>query len=351
MGGENKSEQMVLGPDALKCDIQKRLVYAGKEPVEYVDGTKIYFHFKTILSSDENTILDDSKKMNVDKPMELIVGKKFKLEIWERALKTMWLGETARFSVSKEHLYDYPVVSKQLRDYYNYKPECDSKNCSSSHDHSHKQQRQHCCGFNLIEHGVGHSDLDRLLKNPQPLDFLFELIRIQQPGEYTKEAWTLSEEEQIKIIPVLKESGNELFKKKMYKEACGKYEEALGHLEQLMVKEKPNDVEWNLLNEQKLPILLNYSLSKFNLGEYYVCIEHTNTILEHQDTNVKALFRRGKAHAAIWNFDEARQDFKRCMELDPHLESEVEAQLDYLKKLEDKHRKEEKEKFKGKLFT
>jgi hypothetical protein len=36
-------EQMVLGPEALNCGIQKRLVHAGKAPIEYVDGTKVCF--------------------------------------------------------------------------------------------------------------------------------------------------------------------------------------------------------------------------------------------------------------------------------------------------------------------
>lgn len=39
----NHLEQMVLGVDAFDCGIQKRLVYAGKEPVIYVDGTKVIF--------------------------------------------------------------------------------------------------------------------------------------------------------------------------------------------------------------------------------------------------------------------------------------------------------------------
>jgi AH receptor-interacting protein len=47
-------------------------------------------------------VVDDSKKMDPNKPMEIIIGKKFKLEVWERALKTMWLGETARFTVVKQ---------------------------------------------------------------------------------------------------------------------------------------------------------------------------------------------------------------------------------------------------------
>ena len=345
---------MVLGPEAFNCGTQKKLIYPGKAPVEYVDGTKVYFHYRTLMNNDQ-TILDDSKKMDPNKPMEIIIGKKFKLEIWEKALKTMWIGETSRFSVVKELLYDYPVVSKQLREYYNYQPDCDKKDCANGHSHSkHAKQkneaRHHCCGFNLIEHGVGYPDLDALLKNPQPLDFILELIRVEQPGEYTKDAWALSEEEQIKIVPVLKESGNELFKKKMYKEAGEKYEEALGHLEQLMLREKPNDVEWIQYNEQKMPILLNFSMCKFNLGEFYSCIEHANTILEHQPFNVKALFRRAKAKAAVWSLDEAREDFNKCVELDESLKSEVQAQLDYVKGVEEKKKKEDLEKFKGKLF-
>jgi hypothetical protein len=95
------NEKMVLGPEAFDCGIQKRLVHAGKEPIDYVDGTKVYFHYKTIVS-EAGTVIDDSKQLNPNKPMELIIGKKFKLEIWERAIKTMWLNEVAKFSVVKE---------------------------------------------------------------------------------------------------------------------------------------------------------------------------------------------------------------------------------------------------------
>ncbi len=41
--------------------------------------------------NEEHTLLDDSRSWA--KPMELIFGKKFKLECWELALRTMRLGE------------------------------------------------------------------------------------------------------------------------------------------------------------------------------------------------------------------------------------------------------------------
>lgn len=235
-----------------------------------------------------------------------------------------------------------------MRDYYSQVCAKDHKH----HDHKHDtQHRHHCCGYNLIEHGVGYADLDELIKNPKALDFIFEVVRVEQPGEYKKDSWILTEEEQIAQIPILKEAGNALFKEKNYLEASKKYEEALGYLENLMLKEKPNDVEWNELNEKKIPILLNYSLCKFNLNEFYSCIEHCNTILETQTNNVKALFRRAKAYAAIWNLNNAKEDFKKCLELDSTLTNEVNKLLVQLDKSESLQNKKEADKYRGKLFA
>ena len=118
-----------------------------------------------------------------------------------------------------------------------------------------------------------------------------------------------------------------------------------------MLKEKPNDTEWNELNEQKMPILFNFSLCLFHMNEFYRCIEHTSTILEHQPNNVKALFRRGKSHVAVWNVAEARADFARCRLLDASLEADIDAQLNHLNQLVLKREKVERDKFKGKLFS
>ncbi len=118
-----------------------------------------------------------------------------------------------------------------------------------------------------------------------------------------------------------------------------------------MLKEKPNDTEWNALNEQKLPILSNYSLCKFHLKAYYECIEHTSTILGFQPRNVKALFRRGKANIEVWNVKEARRDMELCREIEPGLSDEIDIQLKKLDDLLAKKQKEEFQKYKGKLFT
>lgn len=55
------------------------------------------FHYRTSLC--DGTMLDDSRTMGgLNKPMELILGKKFKLAVWERVVITMRQGEIAEFT-------------------------------------------------------------------------------------------------------------------------------------------------------------------------------------------------------------------------------------------------------------
>ena len=49
--------------------------------------------------------------------MKMLIGKKFKVEIWEKYLRTMKKNERARFhSSEKEDCLQYVSVSKMLRD-------------------------------------------------------------------------------------------------------------------------------------------------------------------------------------------------------------------------------------------
>ena len=59
----------------------------------------MYFHYKTTKCNDDRTVIDDSHKY--EKPMEIILGKKFKLEVWETCLKTMLPNEVSEFLVDK----------------------------------------------------------------------------------------------------------------------------------------------------------------------------------------------------------------------------------------------------------
>ena len=91
-------ECLKLFPKLLKClfNIFSKTAFDGPSlPV----GTRLRFHFVTKLvdDSDGDKVLDDSRTW--EKPMELLIGKKFKLEAWETCLQTMMVGEVSSFKV------------------------------------------------------------------------------------------------------------------------------------------------------------------------------------------------------------------------------------------------------------
>lgn len=51
---------------------------------------------------------------------------------------------------------------------------------------------------------------------------------------------------------------------------------------ELPFREKPRDEEWNELNKEKIPLLLNYSQCQLMVGEYYSAIEHCSEVLKYE---------------------------------------------------------------------
>ncbi len=130
----------------------------------------------------------------VPKEMELYLGKKFKLEVWETCVKSMRVNEVASFTVEPYvsnirntlntrafpcsgllvvlkrmflHRYlfllqllgAYPAVAKSLR--------------TLREGRVLEAPQHHCCGLMMQnEQTLGYPDLDELVKNPQPLEFI-----------------------------------------------------------------------------------------------------------------------------------------------------------------------------------
>lgn len=337
-------EEEVAGPELRSTDpslpIQKKVLHAGRGEVpDYRDGTKVQFHFVARRLNAERSVLDDSRQW--PKPMELIFGKKFKLECWELAVRTMRVAEVASFTTRRVYTHSYPLVAKTLRDTYLPK--------KKGHDHAHKPGA-HMCGMMAMQAGggLGYDDLNELMKCPEDLEFVIELLNVEQ--DYEKESWQMDVAEKRSSVPTLKEEGNTLFKSQDYAGASEKYRDALGRLEQLMLREKPGDEEWTELLELKIPLLLNYAQCRLSLKDYYPVIEHTTEVLEHKPDNVKALFRRAKAHVGAWNPAEAKEDFTRVMQLDQSLAGACRKEIAAIEALEKAKDEEDRTKL-NKLFT
>ncbi|XP_031356332.1 AH receptor-interacting protein isoform X2 [Photinus pyralis] len=269
--------------------------------------------------------------MGDGKPLEIILGRKFKFELWEAIVQCMAIGEVSQFTVSKDLLTQYPFVSKTLRDVH---LPADKRN-------------NHRCVMTAHQHGIGHDDLNRLMSNPADLEFTIELVKVEEPNEYQKESWQMNELEQVDRVHELKELGNAEYKSSNHEAASKMYAEAIGILERLMIKEKPQSEEWNDLNKMKIPLLSNYSQCMMAKGDFYAVIEHCTSVLKIEPDNVKALFRRAKAHIGAWNPTEARADFERVVKLDHGLAASVKKEIDVLDQLIKSKDGTDKQLFKG----
>lgn len=95
-------------------------------------------------------------------------------------------------------------------------------------------------------------------------------------------------------------------------------------------REKPNDEEWLALMRLKTPLLSNYAQCKLLQRDYYAAIEHCSEVIQHEPNNVKAIYRRAKAHIGAWNHEEAKKDLLKCVELDESLEARVQRDMNDL---------------------
>ncbi|KAG2459524.1 AIPL1 protein, partial [Polypterus senegalus] len=314
--------------------VKKTILHGGTGDLpKFVTGTKVTFHFRTLLCDAEQTVVDDSRKVGV--PMELLIGNMFKLEIWELLLTSMRIGEVAQFWCDITHTGLYPIVAKSLRRIV------DGKDPVDWHVHT--------CGIaNMFAyHSLGYPDLDELQKEPQPLIFVLELLKVDQPSEYTRESWALSDEERMKAVPILHGQGNKLFKLGRYEEATNKYREAIICLKNVQTKEKAWEVPWLKLEKMVHTLTLNYCQCLLRLGQYYEVLEHTTDIITHHPGVLKAYYLRAKAHMEVWNEAEAKQDFQKVLELDPTMAKTVRNELQLLCMRMEEKREEEKLKFRG----
>ena len=52
-------------------------------------------------------------------------------------------------------------------------------------------------------------------------------------------------------------------------------------------------------------------------------IDCCTEVLQYDPNNLKAFYRRGKAHVGAWNPEKAEEDFNRCIVLDQSLQPAI----------------------------
>ncbi|XP_061537334.1 aryl-hydrocarbon-interacting protein-like 1 isoform X1 [Phycodurus eques] len=323
-------DTLLLGLEGIK----KKILHGGTGEIpKFITGAKVTFHFRTTLCDDDRTVIDDSKA--VGRPMEIVIGNMFKLDIWETLLASMRIGEVAEFWCDTIHTGVYPLVSKSMRRI------ADGKDPVDWHVRT--------CGMaNMFAyHSLGYDDLDELMKEPKPLLFILELLKVLQPSEYNRESWALSDEERLKAVPVLHGQGNKLYKQRRYQDATLKYKEAIICIKNVQAKEKAWEAPWLKLEKMAHTLTFNYCQCLLRMEEYYEVIEHTSDIINQHPGVMKAFYLRGKAHLEVWNEAEAKQDFSKVLDLDPGMKKAVKKELAVLNMRMEEKNEEDRNKYKG----
>lgn len=101
------------------------------------------FHFKCFREQNGAKVLLDDSRQLMKAPFELLLGKQFVLPAWEDAIRTMTVGEHARFQFPAKLVTKYPSLATVLR-----KQKMDAEHQAAGHQ-SHNHHGHSCAGLEM----------------------------------------------------------------------------------------------------------------------------------------------------------------------------------------------------------
>eukprot|EP01126_Amoeba_proteus_P012956 TRINITY_DN1539_c0_g1_i1.p1 TRINITY_DN1539_c0_g1~~TRINITY_DN1539_c0_g1_i1.p1 ORF type:complete len:316 (-),score=84.78 TRINITY_DN1539_c0_g1_i1:110-955(-) len=231
----------------------------------------------------DGTVFDSSVQRNV--PFKTKIGVGMVIKGWDLCMATMYVGEKCRLTCTSEYAY-------------------------------------------------GDNGSPPVIPPKATLVFDMELLDYKKPID--------SIPDKIEAANQKKDEGNDLFKQQKFKEAYDVYEEALNFFQYTY----PKGEEEKLMNSTKLPILLNQAACQLRLKEYKKARISCEKCLDIDETNVKAIFRRGQAWQGMGDFEKAKIDFIAAIKLDPH-NQDLRKAYEALKRQEQQHLEQQKKMFKN----
>jgi len=114
----------------------------------------------------------------------------------------------------------------------------------------------------------------------------------------------------------LKTQGNELFQRGEFQAACVVYSDALRQLEKGGDGDGGHGDDAAGTTALRTTLLVNRAACQLKLGQYKECVEGCSKALESDRGNLKALFRKAQAHAALKQVEEAFRDLRLLLDLD-----------------------------------
>lgn len=140
----------------------------------------------------------------------------------------------------------------------------------------------------------------------------------------------------LDIIMKIKDAGNCFYKSGEAKKAERKYRKALKYISLLRDSMgSTEDEEEAKIRRVEVPCCLNIAAAALKVDDFDEALSQCEKVLEVDEENSKALFRRGQAHFGRNDYDLALRDMNRAKELEPG-DKGIAAELTKLKKARQK---------------
>ncbi|XP_054854750.1 peptidyl-prolyl cis-trans isomerase FKBP4 [Eublepharis macularius] len=172
---------------------------------------------------------------------------------------------------------------------------------------------------------------------PQDAELQYE-VKLKN-FEKAKESWEMNTVEKLEQGSIAKEKGTQYFKEGKYKRATLQYKKIVSWLEhESGLAGEEEEKARNL----RLAAHLNLAMCHLKLKEYSQALENCNKALDLDGNNEKGLFRRGEARLAVNDFELARADFQKVLQLYPSNKAAKAQLIICQQKIREQHEREKK---------
>ncbi|KAL0622605.1 Peptidyl-prolyl cis-trans isomerase FKBP5 [Plecturocebus cupreus] len=175
-----------------------------------------------------------------------------------------------------------------------------------------KMQREEQCILHLgPRYGFGEAGKPKFGIEPNA-ELIYEVTL--KSFEKAKESWEMDTKEKLEQAAIVKEKGTLYFKGGKYVQAVIQYGKIVSWLEmEYGLSEKESKASESFL----LAAFLNLAMCYLKLREYTKAVECCDKALGLDSANEKGLYRRGEAQLLMNEFESAKGDFEKVLEVNP----------------------------------
>ncbi|CAN9511806.1 unnamed protein product [Ophioblennius macclurei] len=175
-----------------------------------------------------------------------------------------------------------------------------------------KMQKGECCLLYLKpKYGFGCEGKPEYKIGPDK-DIIYEVTL--KDFHKAKETWEMDLTEKLDLVDGVKKKGNQYFKAGRYQQAVIQYQRIISWLEM----ECGSGLEQQKrIQDYVLTAHLNLSLCFLRIKEFSQVVDNCNKVIEIDESNEKALYRRGEARLTCNEFSLAMADFQQVLQVNP----------------------------------